>query len=231
MAKTFYRNTFKRWLDLLIAIPALLLLLPVLLAVAAAVRLRLGSPVIFRQERPGLDGQTFTVFKVRTMTDERGEDGKLRPDSERLTRLGACLRRTSLDELPQLWNVVRGDMSLVGPRPMRLDYFPYFTPREQIRHTVRPGITGWAQIHGRNEVSWDQRFAYDVWYVEHLDLSLDLRILLATVWQAFGSKGVIVDPGSVLRDLSEVRAHMLLPTGQFEKSYLPCAAESEEPCL
>lgn len=171
----------KRAMDLVLTVPALLLLAPVMLAVAAAVHLRLGNPVIFRQLRPGLQGQPFTLFKFRTMTEHLDGSGKPMPDSQRLTPLGRFLRRTSLDELPQLWNVLKGEMSLVGPRPLLMEYLPHYTQTQARRHEVRPGLTGWAQIHGRNATTWEARLAQDVWYVDHRSLGLDLKILWRTL--------------------------------------------------
>jgi len=175
-----YRRGGKRLLDLAVGGVALLLLSPLLLALVLLVRLRLGRPVLFRHRRPGLEGRPFTLFKLRTMRDLRDEEGELLPDEERLTPFGRFLRRTSLDELPELWNVLRGEMSLVGPRPLLLEYLPRYTRDQARRHDVRPGITGWAQVHGRNALTWDERFDLDVWYVDHLSLALDLRILLRT---------------------------------------------------
>jgi lipopolysaccharide/colanic/teichoic acid biosynthesis glycosyltransferase len=150
-------------------------------AIAICVRFNLGTPVIFRQPRAGRNGQPFTLHKFRTMTDERDAAGNLLPPVERLTSFGRFLRSTSMDELPQLWNVVRGDMSLVGPRPLLLDYLPLYTPEQARRHQVRPGVTGWAQVKGRNALTWEEKFALDVWYVDHLGLVLDLKILLLTL--------------------------------------------------
>lgn len=171
----------KRLFDLLLAGLALLLLCPVLLGVALLVRLRLGSPVLFRQTRPGLAGRPFVMFKFRSMRDALDASGKPLPDEERLTPFGCWLRATSLDELPELWNVLRGEMSLVGPRPLLMEYLPLYSPRQARRHEVRPGITGWAQVNGRNAISWDEKFELDVWYVEHRSLLLDLRILIMTL--------------------------------------------------
>ena len=171
----------KRTLDLLGALFGLLLTAPLLLVVAVTVRLMMGRPVLFRQTRPGLHGRPFVLYKFRTMTDARDAAGQLLPDGERLTRLGRFLRRTSLDELPELFNVLRGDMSLVGPRPLLMGYLPHYTPEQARRHEVRPGLTGWAQIHGRNAVSWEEKFTLDVWYVDHCSLRLDLQILVRTV--------------------------------------------------
>ncbi|MCA1845202.1 MAG: sugar transferase, partial [Actinobacteria bacterium] len=163
-----------------IAAAGLLLTLPVLLVVAALVRLRMGGPVLFRHCRLGRNAQSFKLVKFRTMTNERGADGRLLPDEQRLTPLGRTLRSLSLDELPQLWNVVRGEMSLVGPRPLPVTYIRRYTPAEYRRHTVRPGLTGWAQVNGRNDVGWEERFAHDVWYVENRSLWLDLQIVART---------------------------------------------------
>ena len=180
----------KRLLDVAASAAALALLSPVIAITAVLVALRLGRPVIFRQVRPGLHGRPFTVVKFRTMTDARGPGGALLSDAERLTPFGAWLRRTSLDELPQLWNVLRGDMSLVGPRPLLMEYLPLYSPEQARRHEVRPGLTGWAQVRGRNAISWDERFALDVWYVDHRSFLLDLRILLMTVAKVVRSEGV-----------------------------------------
>jgi lipopolysaccharide/colanic/teichoic acid biosynthesis glycosyltransferase len=172
------------------------------------IRQKMGSPVVLQQARPGIGELPFVLYKFRTMTDDRGPDGELLPDAARLTSLGRTLRRLSLDELPQLWNVIKGDMSLVGPRPLRMDYLPYFTELERLRHTVPPGITGWAQIHGRNEAAWDQRLAADVWYVENWSLLLDFKILLATLGRVLRRKNVVDDPRSIMLNLNEERAHM-----------------------
>src|SRR5262249_41248867 len=151
-------------------IPMLILCAPLMIAVAIVVRVALGSPVLFEQERPGLDGKLFRLLKFRTMTDARDTDGRLLPDAQRLTRVGRFLRSTSLDELPELINVLRGEMSLVGPRPLLKEYLPRYSPEQMRRHEVKPGITGWAQVHGRNSVDWDEKFALDVWYIEHRSL-------------------------------------------------------------
>jgi lipopolysaccharide/colanic/teichoic acid biosynthesis glycosyltransferase len=168
----------------------LIALAPFLLLIALAVRRRLGAPVLFRQRRAGRHGLPFELLKFRTMTDARGPDGALRPDAERLTGFGAWLRGTSLDELPELINVLRGDMSLVGPRPLLLDYLPHYTPEQARRHEVRPGITGWAAVHGRNAASWERRLALDVWYVDRWSLTLDLKILLLTVIKVLRREGI-----------------------------------------
>ena len=170
----------KRLFDLTAAALGLLALALPLLALIALVRIKLGRPVFFRQTRPGLHGQPFQMVKLRTMTDARGPDGALLPDAERLTPFGRFLRASSLDELPELWNVLKGDMSLVGPRPLLMEYLPLYTPEQARRHEVRPGITGWAQVNGRNALSWEEKFALDVWYVDHQSLWLDIRILWMT---------------------------------------------------
>jgi sugar O-acyltransferase (sialic acid O-acetyltransferase NeuD family) len=184
----------KRFFDLSAAICALVILSPVLLLIALLVRLSLGSPILFRQDRPGFKGNLFTCIKFRTMTDARDEFGELLPDAQRLTPLGRFLRNTSIDELPGLINVVRGEMSLVGPRPLLPQYITRYTSAQMRRHDVKPGITGWVQINGRNALDWNQKFALDNWYVDHRSFWLDLRILAATVWQVFKRDG-IAQPG------------------------------------
>jgi sugar transferase EpsL len=179
----------KRAVDALVAAILLLVLLPVEATIAVAVRLTLGKPILFVQERPGLHEVPFRMLKFRTMTLDRGQDDALLPDAQRLTRLGRVLRANSLDELPQLLNVVAGDMSLIGPRPLLMRYLPYFDARERLRFSVRPGITGWAQVNGRNTVAWDDRLALDAWYVEKWSLLLDLRIALLTVRVVVRRKG------------------------------------------
>ena len=195
----------KRLLDLLVASLLLVLLSPLLLAVALLVRFRLGAPVIFSQQRPGRHGKLFTLHKFRTMTDARDAQGRLLPDGERLTPFGRFLRSSSLDELPELINVLKGEMSLVGPRPLLVEYLPCYTPRERRRHCVRPGITGWAQVNGRNMIPWDQRLEMDVWYVENRSLLLDLRILLLTVGRVFRRDGVSSNADDAESYLSQER--------------------------
>jgi lipopolysaccharide/colanic/teichoic acid biosynthesis glycosyltransferase len=180
----------KRALDAAAAGTALLLLSPLLAAVAVAVRVNLGSPVLFSQVRPGLHGRPFRLVKFRTMRDAAGPDGQPLPDAERLTPFGRFLRASSLDELPELWNVLRGEMSLVGPRPLLTEYLPLYSPWQARRHEVRPGLTGWAQVNGRNALTWKERLELDVWYVEHRSLALDLRILLRTVATVFARRGI-----------------------------------------
>ena len=176
-----YRFFFKRFFDIVLSLTALIFLSPVLLVVAVLVRVKLGSPVIFRQERPGKNERIFRLYKFRSMTDERDKYGELLPDEVRLTKFGRLLRSTSLDELPELWNILRGDMSIVGPRPLLVEYLPYYTERERHRHDVRPGLTGLAQANGRNSLSWESRFAYDLQYVEHMSFWLDVKIVFLTV--------------------------------------------------
>ena len=165
-------------------------LLPATLIVALLIRVKLGGPVLFRQERPGLLGTSFVINKFRSMTDERDEAGELLPDILRLTPFGKLLRSTSLDELPGLWNVLKGDMSLVGPRPLLVEYLPLYSPDQARRHTVRPGITGWAQINGRNAISWDEKFKLDIWYVENQSIWLDIKILILTALKVFKRDGI-----------------------------------------
>ncbi len=199
----------KRLFDMTAASLILIVCAPVMAFVALAIRLMIGGPVLFRQIRPGYRANPFTLYKFRTMREAYDDDGALRPDVERLTPLGRFLRKTSLDELPQLWNVLRGELSLVGPRPLLTRYLPYFTERERLRQTVRPGITGWAQVRGRNAASWDQRLSDDVWYVENWSLLLDLKILLMTLRAVVHRSGIVVDPRSTMLDLDEERAaHM-----------------------
>jgi len=180
----------KRVFDLCITIASLAALsLPLVLA-GVAVWLTMGPPILFRQQRPGLHGTPFTLLKFRTMTDARDPDGNLLPDAERLAPLGRFLRSTSLDELPELINVLRGEMSLVGPRPLLMEYLDRYTPEQMRRHEVKPGITGWAQVNGRNALTWEDKFALDLWYVEHQSLALDLKILAMTVWKVLKREGI-----------------------------------------
>jgi lipopolysaccharide/colanic/teichoic acid biosynthesis glycosyltransferase len=180
----------KRLFDLVASAIGLLILAVPLAVLAWLIRRKLGSPVLFRQVRPGLQGRPFRMVKFRTMTDERGPDGALLPDAQRLTPFGRFLRASSLDELPELWNVLKGDMSLVGPRPLLMEYLPLYTPEQARRHEVRPGITGWAQVNGRNAISWADKFALDVWYVDHRSLWLDVQILWRTVRKVLVRDGI-----------------------------------------
>lgn len=180
----------KRSFDILVAGTALVILSPVIAAVAMLVRARLGKPVLFRQLRPGLEGRPFMLLKFRTMVEHSEPDGPALSDAERLTRLGAFLRSWSLDELPELWNVLKGDMSLIGPRPLLMEYLPIYTQEQARRHEVRPGITGWAQVNGRNALAWEEKFALDVWYVDHRGFWLDLKILALTLRNVLARHGI-----------------------------------------
>lgn len=185
-----YQTIGKRLLDLGLVLPTLVVLSPVLMTVAFLVCIFLGVPVFFRQQRPGFRGKPFLMVKLRTMTNDRDDQGNLLSDAERLTPFGRFLRSTSLDELPELWNVLKGDMSLVGPRPLLMQYLDRYTPEQAQRHEVRPGITGWAQVNGRNAVSWEEKFALDVWYVENISLWLDLKIIAMTVLRVLKQDGI-----------------------------------------
>ncbi len=171
-------------------IPMLILLSPLLFLLSIINALIVGSPIFYRQKRPGLKGQPFDILKFRTMTDAKGPNGELLPDRERLTRFGRFLRSTSLDELPELWNILRGEMSWVGPRPLLVKYLPRYSPEQARRHEVKPGLTGWAQVNGRNAIGWEERLRLDVWYVDHRSLALDAKILFLTVWKALRRDGI-----------------------------------------
>jgi lipopolysaccharide/colanic/teichoic acid biosynthesis glycosyltransferase len=196
----------KRALDFTASLTALILLSPALIGLGIAIRIKMGGPVLFRQTRPGLKGKPFQVYKFRTMTDARDASGALLPDSVRLTPFGQFLRRTSLDEIPQLFNVLKGEMSLVGPRPLLPEYMPYYTPEQHRRHDVMPGITGWAQINGRNSITWEEKFAKDVWYVNNLSLALDLKIIIKTVWIVMSGRGVAADGHATFERFDEIMA-------------------------
>ncbi|MCC2547986.1 sugar transferase [Hymenobacter sp. BT175] len=187
---SWYCRRGKRLLDVVMAAPLVLLSLPLLLPAALALAVQNGGTVLFRQLRPGLHGRLFRLYKLQTMTDARDAHGALLPDAERLPALGRWLRATSIDELPQLWNVLRGDLSLVGPRPLLPQYLPLYSPVQARRHLVRPGITGWAQVNGRNAISWEQKFEFDVWYVDNVSFGLDLRILVRTAGRVLGARGI-----------------------------------------
>ncbi|MDD3517288.1 MAG: sugar transferase [Chromatiales bacterium] len=180
----------KRMFDVVVAAMVLLLLSPLILVVALLVRIELGSPVFFRQPRPGLHGRPFVLYKFRSMRDAMGPDGELLPDGQRLTRFGRFLRASTLDELPELFNVLKGDMSLVGPRPLLMEYLPLYDTEQARRHEVRPGLTGWAQVNGRNALDWDERFRHDVWYVDNRSFLLDLRILFMSVVRVLRAEGI-----------------------------------------
>lgn len=195
-----YERYVKRGLDLLLSLLALICLSPVLLITAILVRIKLSGPVIFRQLRPGKDGRIFELYKFRTMTDARDENGELLPDELRLTAFGKALRSTSLDELPELWNILRGDMSLIGPRPLLVKYLPLYNEEQRHRHDVRPGLTGWAQINGRNALSWEEKFRLDVWYVQNVRFSLDVKILFLTVKKVFCREGISAEGAATMEE-------------------------------
>jgi lipopolysaccharide/colanic/teichoic acid biosynthesis glycosyltransferase len=190
----------KRLFDIGFSLGWLLLFAPLLLVVALLVRLRLGSPVLFIQERPGLRGRPFRMVKFRTMTDARGPDGALLPDAQRLTPFGGFLRSTTLDEFPEMWNVLVGDMSVVGPRPLLMRYLPRYSAFQARRMEVRPGVTGWAQVNGRNSLSWEEKFALDVWYVDHRSFWLDLRIVVRTFFKVFARSGINADNSATMEE-------------------------------
>lgn len=195
----FWRSALlKRLMDLCFASVALVLLALPMLVIALLVRLSLGSPVLFRQQRAGLHGKPFTLIKFRTMRDTRDERGELLPDEVRLTRFGKWLRHTSLDELPELLNVLKGEVSLVGPRPLLLEYLPRYNAQQARRHEVKPGITGWAQVNGRNALSWEERFRLDVWYVDNWNLWLDVKILLLTLWKVLKREGISAEGSATM---------------------------------
>jgi len=180
----------KRLFDLALSIPALFSLTPLMLIIGLFVRMRIGTPVLFKQGRPGLHGKPFTIYKFHTMTDKRDKDWNLLLDGDRLTRLGRFLRKTSLDELPELFNVIKGDMSIVGPRPLLMQYLDRYTPEQMRRHEAKPGITGWAQVNGRNAITWEDKFNLDVWYVDNQSLWLDLKIIGLTLWKILKQEGI-----------------------------------------
>lgn len=189
-AGSFYRLRGKRLLDLAITIPALLIISPIALFISVLIRLKMGRPVLFMQERPGLGGEHFNLIKFRTMTEERCIDGQLLPDSQRLTPLGRKLRSLSMDETPELINVLKGEMSLVGPRPLLMEYLPLYSEEQMRRHEVRPGITGWTQVNGRNAISWDEKFKLDIWYIDNQSFAIDLRILILTIKRVIARDGI-----------------------------------------
>lgn len=202
----FYEKFVKRFLDIFLSGMALIVLSPLLLVTAILVRVKLGSPVIFCQERPGRDEKIFKLHKFRSMSDARDENGDLLPDEIRLGKFGRNLRATSLDELPELWDIFHGKMSIVGPRPLLVEYLPYYTGNERHRHDVRPGLTGLAQINGRNTLTWEQKFAYDLEYVQHISFITDLRILLGTVGKVLNRSGVQVNTQSSEGNLARIRS-------------------------
>lgn len=194
----FYEKYIKRLLDIVLSGAALVILSPLLLITAVLVRIKLGSPVIFTQERPGKDEKVFKLHKFRSMTDARDASGNLLPDKERLTRFGAKLRSLSIDELPELWDIFRGKMSIVGPRPLLVKYLPLYNEEQRHRHDVRPGLTGWAQVHGRNLTSWEERFEYDVEYVNNISFALDVKIIIMTIRCVLGREGINSDGSATM---------------------------------
>ena len=200
-----YERYIKRPQDFCCALAAIIVLSPVMAVTALLVRIKLGSPVLFKQERPGLNGKVFTVYKFRTMTDEKDSEGNLLPDEIRLTSFGKLLRSTSLDELPELFNIFKGDMSIIGPRPLLVSYLPWYTEEERLRHTVRPGLTGLAQASGRNFLDWDRRLAKDVEYVKNLSFAMDVKVLVMTVKAVFDRSGVAEDTAASEGNLAQIR--------------------------
>ena len=213
-----YKKFLKRFLDILISLVILILFFWLYLILAVLVRIKLGSPVLFKQPRPGKDEKIFNMYKFRTMTDARDKEGKLLPDSERLTSFGKLLRKTSLDELPELFCILKGDMSFIGPRPLLVEYLPYYTKREKLRHTVRPGLTGLAQASGRNTVDWDTRFELDATYVENLSFLMDLKVIVMTIKTVLGhSDQVAEDTSKVEGNFAKIRQERLDRTGKLKE--------------
>ncbi len=212
-----YKSCIKRCLDFLLSLCGLIVLSPILLVLCILVRVKLGSPIFFKQERPGKDEKIFTLCKFRTMTDKRDENGELLPDAVRLTKFGKLLRSASLDELPELFNILKGDMSIVGPRPLLVSYLPYYSEREKLRHSVRPGLTGLAQVSGRNFIDWDRRLAKDVEYVENLSFAMDMKVLWMTVRTVLGhAEEVAEDTNVVEGNFAQIRKKRLEETGKLD---------------
>ncbi len=198
-----YKKYIKRWLDFVIALVALVCLSPILLVVTVWLHFaNKGAGAFFLQERPGLHGKIFKIVKFKTMTDERDTEGNLLPDAQRLTRVGRLVRSTSIDELPQLWNVLKGDMALIGPRPLLVKYLPLYSPEQARRHEVRPGITGWAQCHGRNAISWTEKFKLDVWYVDHCSLPIDIKVVIATLKAVLKRDGISQEGNATMEEFN-----------------------------
>lgn len=213
-----YARFIKRILDFLLSLFAIIVLSPVLLVLCILVRTKLGSPIFFKQERPGRNEKIFTLCKFRTMTDERDENGNLLPDNVRLTKFGKFLRATSLDELPELLNILKGDMSIIGPRPLLVSYLPYYSEREKLRHSVRPGLTGLAQVSGRNFIDWDKRMEKDVEYVENLSFAMDIKVLWMTVQTVLGHQDEVAeDTNAVEGNFAQIRQKRLDETGKLTK--------------
>ena len=211
----------KRIFDILLAGLGLIVLSPVFILIAIAIRIKLGRPVMFKQMRPGLQGRSFFMYKFRTMTDKRDENGVLLPDEMRLTRLGKFLRSSSLDELPELFNVLKGDMSLVGPRPLLMQYLERYTPDQARRHEAKPGITGWAQVNGRNAINWEEKFALDVWYVDNCSLWLDVKILFMTVVKVFRREGISAEGEATM---AEFMGNINAQYSELQRSNIQAAA-------
>lgn len=213
-----YANYIKRILDIVLSFAAILILSPLLLLLALLVRVKLGSPILFKQERPGRNEKIFTLCKFRTMTDKRDENGELLPDSERLTGFGKFLRAASLDELPELFHILKGEMSIIGPRPLLVSYLPYYSEREKKRHSVRPGLTGLAQVSGRNFLDWDRRLEKDVEYVENLSFGMDMKVLKMTVQTVLGRREEVAeDTNAVEGNFAKIREQRLRETGKLTK--------------
>lgn len=198
--RTFYDRYIKRIIDFILSLIAIIILSPVIIVTSILVATKLGRPVIFKQQRPGLDEKIFTMYKFRSMTDERGENGELLPDEVRLTRFGKKLRATSLDELPELFNILKGDMAIVGPRPLLVSYLPLYNDFQKQRHFVKPGITGYAQINGRNAISWEEKFEFDVEYIKSINFFLDIKIILLTVKTVFLKEGINSESNATMED-------------------------------
>lgn len=200
-----YKNGIKRCLDFLLSLCGMIVLSPILFVLCILVRVKLGTPILFKQERPGKNEKIFTLCKFRTMTDQRDEKGELLPDEKRLTRFGKLLRSTSLDELPELWNILKGDMSIIGPRPLLVRYLPWYTEKERHRHDVRPGLTGLAQVNGRNALGWEDRFAFDLEYVDHCSFIMDMKILAMTVGKVLKRSGTLSGAEQTVEDFDSYR--------------------------
>lgn len=193
-----YKFFLKRAIEFILSLSGLVFLMPIYLVIIVMVRINLGSPIFFKQERPGLNNKVFNIYKFRTMTNEHDNYGNLLPDETRLTKFGRFLRSTSLDELPSLWSVLKGDMSLIGPRPLLVEYLPFFSENQARRHEVRPGITGWAQVNGRNAISWEEKFELDVWYVDNLSIILDIKIIWLTIIKVLFRDGISPDNKDIM---------------------------------
>lgn len=217
MKNSFYARYIKRIVDIIISLLVIIIFCWLYLILAILVRVKLGSPILFKQARPGKDEKIFNLYKFRTMTDKRDAEGKLLPDKDRLTKFGNFLRKSSLDELPEFFNILKGDMSFIGPRPLLVEYLPYYTDREKLRHTVRPGLTGLAQVSGRNTVDWDTRFEIDAQYVENLNFLMDLKVIGLTFKTVFGhTDQVAEDTNKVEGNFAQIRKERLEKTGKLK---------------